>query len=61
MAMRYIGAGAYIHGVPARDLSDVEAETFGAIITEQEKLTGLKMYEAIKVKAAAKKDAEEGK
>ena len=41
MGMRYIGAGAYIHGVPARDLTDVEAETFGATIAEQEKLTGL--------------------
>ena len=60
MAMRYIGAGAYIHGVPARDLSDVEAENFGGTIAEQEKLTGLKLYETVKAKAE-KKDAEEDK
>ena len=50
MALKYLG-GAYIHGVPARDLSDVEAEQYAAIIAEQEQLTGVKMYEPVKPKA----------
>ena len=43
--LKYVGDGAYIHGVPARDLSDFEEEQHIDIIAEQEQLTGLALYE----------------
>ena len=58
--IEYIGAGAYIHGVPARDLTNAEAKKYGKIIAEQEQLTGLKLYEVAK-KKPAKQNAEGGK
>lgn len=35
---------AYIHGVPARDLSAVEAREYADVITQQQLLTGLTIY-----------------
>ena len=52
--MRYIGKGAFIHGVPARDLTDAEVEKFGKQIAEQEEITGVQIYAPVK---AAKKSA----
>ncbi len=52
IAMRYLG-GAYIHGVPARDLTADEAAQHGALIADQEALTGMKMYEPVPAPAAA--------
>lgn len=52
-ALRYLG-GAYIHGVPARDLTPEEAKQYGALIDEQQALTGMKLYEPM----AAAPDAE---
>ncbi len=46
IAMRYLG-GAYIHGVPARDLTANEAAQYGALIADQEAVTGTRMYEPI--------------
>lgn len=46
IALRYLG-GAFIHGVPARDLTAAEAAQYGAIIAEQEALTRQPMYEAV--------------
>ncbi len=46
IAMRYLG-GAYIHGVPARDLTADEATIHGALIAQQEAATGTKMYEPV--------------
>ena len=46
IAMRYLG-GAFIHGVPARDLTADEAAQHGALIADQEALTGMKMYEPV--------------
>ena len=46
IALRYLG-GAYIHGVPARDLTAEEAAQHGALIAEQEAATGTRMYEAV--------------
>lgn len=42
--LTYVGDGAYIHGVPARDLTAAEALEFGALITEQQQATGLTLY-----------------
>lgn len=53
IAMRYLG-GAFIHGVPARDLTADEAAQHGALIADQEALTGMKMYEAVAPAASAK-------
>ncbi len=52
IALKYLG-GAYIHGVPARDLTVDEAAQFAAIIADQEALTGMKMYESVAQPAAA--------
>lgn len=45
--LRYIGGGAYIHGVPARDLTDEEEKAFAKAIAEQERLVGIKLYEKV--------------
>ena len=63
--LKYVGQGTYIHGVPARDLTDEEAAQFEAAIREQEALTGTVMYEPVPAQpvAASKrgaKAAEEG-
>jgi hypothetical protein len=44
IALRYLG-GAFIHGVPARDLTAAEAAQHGTLIAEQEAVTGMKMYD----------------
>jgi len=46
-ALRYIGDGTYIHGVPARDLTEEEAALYGPTIREQELAAHVTMYEAI--------------
>ena len=53
IALRYLG-GAYIHGVPARDLTPDEAAEHGALIEEQQQLTGMKLYEPVAPAQAAK-------
>jgi hypothetical protein len=52
MKLRYIGNGDYIHGVPARDLSNAEAKQYGDAIAAAEKATGRKLYESVAQKAA---------
>lgn len=47
MSMKYVGDGSHIIGVPARDLTDDEAREYGALIREQEKASGLKLYERV--------------
>jgi hypothetical protein len=54
IALRYLG-GAYIHGVPARDLTADEAAQHGALIADQEAVTGTKMYEPVQPAAAPAK------
>ncbi len=54
IALRYLG-GAWIHGVPARDLTADEAAQHGTLIAEQEAVTGMKMYEAVAPVAAPAK------
>lgn len=52
MALKYVGAGiGYIHGVPARDLTDEEEAQHGATIAEQERASGLHLYEKEQAKA----------
>ena len=58
IALRYLG-GAYIHGVPARDLTAAEAQQYQAIIQEQERIIGARLYEPVKP-AKATKPAGEG-
>lgn len=45
MKLKFIGDNGYIHGIPARDLSDEEVETYG-----EEMLLASGMYEAIEEK-----------
>lgn len=65
-ALKYIGDGTYIHGVPARDLTEDEAAQFGPIIQEQEAAAHVTLYEPVTQpaqtvsKRAAKAGAEEG-
>lgn len=51
-ALRYIGGGTFIHGVPARDLTEDEAALYGATIRQQETAAHVTMYEAIIVAQA---------
>lgn len=44
-ALRYVGGGEFIWGVPARDLSREEAERFGSVIEAHERTTGRRLYE----------------
>ena len=53
IALRYLG-GAYIHGVPARDLTATEAQQYQAIIQEQERIIGARLYESVKAAKPAK-------
>lgn len=46
ITLRYLG-GAFIHGVPARDLTAEEAAQYGALIADQEATTHTQMYEAV--------------
>ena len=52
--LRYLG-GAYIHGVPARDLTAEEAAQYGALIADQEAVTHTRMYEPVPPVAQAPK------
>ena len=58
IALRYLG-GAFIHGVPARDLTADEAAQYGALIADQEAVTHTQMYEPIA--QAAPQQAPKGK
>lgn len=44
---RYVGNGAYIPGVPARDLTPIEIQEFAEVISVQSSLLGVPLYEAI--------------
>lgn len=46
ITLRYLG-GAFIHGVPARDLTAEEAAQHGALIADQEAATHTQMYEPV--------------
>ena len=58
IVLKYLG-GAFIHGVPARDLTADEAAQYGALIAEQEAATHTPMYEP--VQQAAPQQALKGK
>lgn len=63
-ALKYVGAGTYIHGVPARDLTEEEAAQYGALIREQEAAARVTLYERAAPEAPAatgsKRAAKEG-
>lgn len=44
---RYVGNGAYIPGVPARDLSPAEMQEHAETISAQSSISGIALYEAI--------------
>lgn len=44
MAMKYVGGGAFIQNVPARDLNDEEAARYKAAIVAQQRVSGLTLY-----------------
>ncbi len=46
-ALRYVGDGAYIHGVPARDLSPDEAARYADQIASAEAATHATLYEPV--------------
>jgi hypothetical protein len=61
-ALMYLG-GAFIHGVPARNLTADEAAQYGDLIREQEEVTHTQMYAPVpasapKVSKAAKEPTE---
>lgn len=47
MTIKYVGQGAHIPGVPARDLTEAEYAEHKKTIKAQEKLTGTILYEAV--------------
>jgi hypothetical protein len=57
IAYHYVG-GFYIHGVPARDLTLDEARQYAEVITQQQLLTGLTLYQRSEVTEVAPADAE---
>jgi hypothetical protein len=48
VALKYIGDGTYIPGVPARDLTDEEESIYGERIAEQQAIAGRVLYEPVK-------------
>lgn len=60
MALKYIGDGAYIHGVPARDLTDDEEKQYGPLIAEQQAVTSVVLYESAMPPKTAKPTNKEG-
>ena len=44
---RYVGNGAFVPGVPARDLTPAEMQEHAEIISAQSSLIGVPLYEAI--------------
>ena len=52
--LKYVGGGTHIHGVPARDLTDAEQKQFASLIADQERKTGLALYEPVTVKKEVK-------
>ena len=44
---KYVGNGAYIPGVPARNLTPMEMQEFAEVISVQSSLIGVPLYEAI--------------
>lgn len=59
-ALRYVGDGTYIHGVPARDLTEDEAAQFGPLIREQEAAAHVTMYEPVTPPPTGSKRAKDG-
>ena len=43
---KYVGNGAYIPGVPARNLTPMEMQEFAEVISVQSNLLGVTLYEA---------------
>lgn len=48
VALRYVGDGEYIYGVPARDLNEDEATQHAAQIAATEAATGRQLYVKVK-------------
>lgn len=46
--LKYIGAGAFIHSVPARDLTDDEETQHADLIAQQQAASGMMLYEPVK-------------
>ncbi len=44
---RYVGNGAYMPGVPARDLTPIEIQEFAEVISVQSSVLDVPLYEAI--------------
>ena len=42
-----MGNGAFVPGVPARDLTPIEIQEFAEVISVQSSLLGVPLYEAI--------------
>jgi hypothetical protein len=57
MSMTYVGGGTVILGVPARDLTDDEAEKYRKLIAEQEAIIGTKLYRETKPPKVKKESA----
>jgi hypothetical protein len=61
IALKWIGVGEYIPGVPPRDLTGEEAEKYAGKIEATEENLGRKLYEKPKAKKkVAKEEAKDG-
>ena len=47
MTAKYVGKGTFIHGVPARDLSEAEYKTHKKAIKAAEKAAAVVLYEVV--------------
>lgn len=56
MALKYIGDGKHIPGVPARDLTDEEQALYGDRIADERAFSGVTLYEPLEQKSGDKKN-----
>jgi hypothetical protein len=59
MTIKYVGNGTFIHGVPARDLSEAEYKTHKKAIKAAEKAANVVLYEVIEGTASEQTEGEQ--
>lgn len=58
VGLRYVGRGEFVFGVPARDLTTVEAEKYRVSIDAAEAAIGRKLYEVVGERVSLEKGGE---
>lgn len=59
MTIKYVGNGTFIHGVPARDLSEVEYANYKKAIKAAEKAASVVLYKVIEKAATEQTEGEQ--